>query len=88
MEPSPSRELTQVEVFWDRDHGPENEGWRLRSTYAEGYTEEERVAALDALTSNADEDQLRGVAFSHVCPPEGLNEEQTDTLRSMIVVTR
>ena len=90
MEPktNPSRELTKVEVIWDREHGHEGEGWRLRSTYAEGYTEEERVDALDVLKPEADEDQLRGVAFSHFCPPEGLNEEQADTLRSMIVVTR
>jgi hypothetical protein len=85
---TPNGTLTNVQVIWDADHGTANEGWYLRSRYADGHEEDERVDGLEDLGRDASDSELRGVAFSWVFPPDGLNEDEMATLREMIEVRK
>lgn len=85
---TPNGTLTNVQVIWDTDHGTANEGWYLRSRYADAHEEDDRVDGLEDLARDAPDGELRRVAFSYLMPPDGLSNDEMVTLREMIEVRR
>ena len=85
---TPVGTLTSVQVIWDRDHGTANEGWHLRTRYADGSEEDERVDALDNLPRYTDDARLGQIAVEYLMPPDGLSSHDLTVLQRMIEVRR
>ncbi len=85
---TPNGELTAVQVIWDRDHGSKNEGWYVRSRYADGHEEDDIVGALEGVPCDANEDEIHSIALLFLLPPDGVSDAEYDALRDMIEVRR
>ena len=85
---TPSGTLVSVQVIWDRDHERREEGWFLRSRYADSTLEDERVDALDSLPCDTDDARLCQIAVEYLMPPDGLTSADLTVLQRMIEVRR
>ena len=85
---TPVGTLTSVQVIWDRDHERREEGWFLRSRYADGTVEDERVDALESLPRDTDDARLGQIAVEYLMPPDGLSSHDLTVLQRLIEVRR
>ena len=83
-----NRDLVKAELIWDEDHGTENEGWYLRTTWADGPSEDDVIQELQDAPRDESEVDLRSAAMLYLRDPDGMTDAAREELRGIIEIKR